>query len=101
MKKNLNYLNFIIHIHVTPPLRPLMNATGFMDPKKIQAHGLSSRTSAATIECICYDRLSFQVCPDPKDTQRCQEVEEQYHQGQYVARETFWITKEQYKEFKR
>lgn len=78
-----------------------MSSTGYMCPDKIQKYGSRSRTSTATIECTCYDRLIFQVCPDPKDVQRCQTVQKAYELGQYVAIQVFWITEEQYKQFKK
>jgi hypothetical protein len=67
-----------------------------MQVQKVRQEG-ESTWFPGCIECTCYDRLVFWVCPDPRDAQRAAAALEQYNMGCYVEKETRYITEDQYK----
>lgn len=44
-----------------------------------------------SLAVIVYQGLMFNVCPDPRDGDRCNSLYEQYMTGRYIARWFRWI----------
>lgn len=65
---------------------------GFLNAELVRTEGHTKQSCDASIKCVCYDRFTHWVCPDPRDKKRCAAAESQL----YIARETYYITEEEY-----
>lgn len=65
----------------------------YLNPIKIK-----EEAKGGPIKVVIYNNLLYDVAPDPKDQERCDEAEKRYSMGYYVGRDTYFITELQYKD---
>ncbi len=51
----------------------------------------AAHNSENKIEVVCYDKILFYICPNPKNRALCEILEQQYRLNIYVAKETYKI----------
>lgn len=71
---------------------------GFLDAERVANEG-KSKPFPGSVQVYLYDRLIYKKCPHPYNPEALKVVEDFYHDGQFVGRDSMWITKEQVKEF--
>ena len=45
------------------------------------------------VEVAIYDKLVYEVCPDPRNTRAVQSCEEAYRRGVYVSRSVYYVNR--------
>ena len=67
----------------------------FLNATMVQRHGILGRYGGYTVVTL-YDNLIYKVCPNPFNSKRCDEVEDQYEKGIFAYQQDFTLTKEQF-----
>ena len=66
---------------------------GYLSYEAVKKAAISSSARGA-IECPCYDRGLFWVCPNPKNPDKYEPARQQYDAGMYMRREVYYIPRE-------
>ena len=68
----------------------------YLKPGMVQLYGKIGSSRCDCITVTCYDKIIYSICPNPRDSDRCKNIEDQYMKGVYANKVLYTLTKEQF-----
>jgi hypothetical protein len=67
----------------------------YLNPMMVRSYGRETPFSGSK-SVICYDNLSYKICPNPDNIQRSESLKKQMKEGYYVSAKTYFLTQDQF-----